>query len=191
MTSLKPEAAVGLNVDQLVTQFYHDVWRFALSLSGNSTDTADLTQQTFYRLQIKGDQIRDPRKAKGWLLSTLYHEHLKGRRRQARFPLLELSEVENELPPLTPGEVENMEVETVFAAVQRLDNNLRIPLCLFYLEEMSYQEIAALLEVPIGTVMSRLFRAKRLLRRLLGAERENQPEVGVEFTDPVPSGAVQ
>ena len=168
------ERTAALNMDELVTRYYEDVWRFAMSLAGNSTDASDLTQQTFYLLQTRGHQIRDARKTKAWLFSTLYHEYLRRHRHQRKFPKLELSQVENELPHVTPDDLQRMDAATVFARMQSLEDKLRIPLSLFYMEEMSYKEIAEFLNVPVGTVMSRLFRAKLLLRGLLGVKSETE-----------------
>ena len=62
-----------------------------------------------------------------------------------------------------------MERETVREALLKIDERYRVPLMLYYLEEHSYEEIAKLLEIPIGTVMSRLSRAKALMRECLVA----------------------
>src|SRR6266545_4771241 len=133
---------------RLVDRQYAPLYRFALSLSKSEADAADLTQQTFFLWASKGDQLRDRSKAKSWLFTTLYREFLGRRRHEVRFPKIELDDVR--------------EVEELF----------RAPLTLFYLEQFSYQKIADMLEVPIGTVMSRLSRGKALLRQRLFSKEE-------------------
>jgi RNA polymerase sigma-70 factor (ECF subfamily) len=82
-----------------------------------------------------------------------------------RWPKQELSEVENELPCAQPETVDPLESAQVMEALQALDETFRAPLALFYLQEHSYGEIAQILGVPIGTVMSRLSRGKQKLQQ--------------------------
>ena len=153
---------------QLVDAHYAPLYRFALSLARNQADAGDLVQQTFYIWATKGHALREAAKAKTWLFTTLYREFLRARRRGARSTSIE------DLPPggaeLAAEEVDRvarLDAGVVMAALQEVDEVFRAPLTLFYLEDLSYAEIAAALEVPIGTVMSRLSRGKAQLRAVL------------------------
>ncbi len=148
-------------------EHYAGLYRFALSLAGSAADAADLTQQTFYLWATRGHQLKDAGKLKSWLFTTLYREFLGSRRHAGRFPHLELSSVEDELPANEPPEIRSLDAEAVMQGLQAVDEVFRAPLALFYLEERSYLEIAAILGVPTGTVMSRLARGKQQLRRIL------------------------
>ena len=66
---------------QLVDAYYTPLYRFALSLTKNTADAGDLTQQTFFIWAKQGHALRDAGKAKAWLFTTLYREFLQGRRR--------------------------------------------------------------------------------------------------------------
>jgi len=156
---------MGLSFDEVVDVHYENLYRFALSLARSEADARDLVQQTFFRWATKGDQLRDPAKVKSWLFTTLHREFLGHRRHEDKFPQVEISAVdEGELPAVTGSPGQQLDGATVMAALQRLDETYRAPLALFYLEENSYREIAEILEVPIGTVMSRISRGKALLR---------------------------
>jgi RNA polymerase sigma-70 factor (ECF subfamily) len=161
------DARTADDLDELAGQFYQPLLRYAFSLCGNTADASDLAQQTFYIAQIRRHQVRDPRKIRPWLFTTLTREFLQRRRRQTRFPQVELEHVERELPLLTRDDAMRLDGTLVLRALKSLDKRFQAPLCLFYLEDMSYREIAAELAVPIGTVMSRLARGKEQLRRLL------------------------
>ena len=153
---------------QLVDAHYAPLYRFALSLARNGTDAGDLVQQTFFIWATKGDRIRELSKAKSWLFTTLYREFLRGRRRDSRSTSLEdLPPGEKEPAAEDVDRVSKLDAALVMAALQTVDETFRAPLTLFYIEDMSYQEIAAALEVPIGTVMSRLSRGKSQLRMAL------------------------
>ena len=116
-------------------------------------------------------QIRDGRKLKSWLFTTLYRRFLGQCRHNTRFPKVQVETVERELPAIDSGTDENVDAKAVVAALQTLDEKYRAPLVLFYLQELSYREISATLCVPIGTIMSRLSRGKEILRkRLEGAK---------------------
>ena len=156
---------------QLVDQHYAPLFRFALSLSKSEADAADLTQQTFFLWATKGHQMRDRSKAKSWLFTTLYREFLGRRRHEVRFSKVELDEVREEEMSISLN-VNAFDSATVLQALREVEEPFRAPLTLFYLEQFSYQEIADMLEVPIGTVMSRLSRGKALLRQRLLSKEE-------------------
>jgi len=155
----------GQNFDDVVNVHYEGLYRFALSLVRSEADACDLVQQTFYRWATKGDQLRDLTKVKSWLFTTLHREFLGRRRHEDKFPKVEISLVdEGELTAVAASPDKQLDGATVMAALQRLEETYRAPLALFYLEDHSYREIAEILEVPIGTVMSRISRGKVLLR---------------------------
>ncbi|MBI4327017.1 MAG: RNA polymerase sigma factor [Chloroflexi bacterium] len=158
-----------------VATFYEALYAFGFSLAGNEDDAGELTQETFCRLLTKGGQLRDPSRVKSWLFTTLYRVFLGWKQRRARLPHFELSSVEGELPVITPAHVDVLENDAIRDALLELEEHYRLPLMLFYLNDHSYEEIAAVLDVPIGTVMSRLSRAKGLLRERLVARA-----IGVE-----------
>jgi RNA polymerase sigma-70 factor (ECF subfamily) len=156
---------------QLVDAHYTALYRFALSLARNSADAGDLVQQTFFIWATKGHGLRENDKAKSWLFTTLYREFLRGRRRDQRASSIEdLPVGQQEIAAEEVDRVARLDAATVMTALQSVDEVFRAPLTLFYLEDLSYQEIAAALEVPIGTVMSRLSRGKMQLRAVLAAE---------------------
>ncbi|QYM80584.1 RNA polymerase sigma factor [Horticoccus luteus] len=160
----------------LVDQHYTGLYRFALSLARNTADACDLTQQTFYIWARKGHSLRDVAKVKTWLFTTLYREFLRGRRRGARETALE-DAPEAELSDQDVDQLRRVDAAVAWEALTRVDEVFRAPLTLFYLEELSYQEIATTLNVPIGTVMSRLARGKSQLRAALADRRAAAPVV--------------
>ena len=153
--------------ERLVEEFYMPLYRFGLSLSRNETDAADLTQQTFQTWATKGHQLRDRSKAKTWLFTTLYRAFLAQKRQSDRFVELEGDEQFAEPSRIAPSVVDALDARTVQDALLTLDDRYRAPVTLFYMKQHSYREIAAILEIPIGTVMSRISRGKALLREKL------------------------
>lgn len=155
---------------QLVDEHYVSLYRFALSLARNASDACDLTQQTFYLWATRGGALRDASKAKSWLFTTLYREFLRTRRRDDRHSSIdEAPEDSQELIDAGPDLVSRIDSGVLMDAIARIDEVFRVPLVLFYLEALSYREIAETIGVPVGTVMSRLSRAKGLLRAALAA----------------------
>jgi RNA polymerase sigma-70 factor (ECF subfamily) len=157
--------------ENLVDRQYAPLYRFALSLAKSEADAADLTQQTFFLWATKGGQLRDQSKAKSWLFTTLYREFLSRRRHEVRFPKRELDDVCEEEMSISPN-ANAFDSASVLQALHAVEEPFRAPLTLFYLEQFSYQEIADMLEVPIGTVMSRLSRGKAQLRQRLLSKAE-------------------
>jgi RNA polymerase sigma-70 factor (ECF subfamily) len=153
-----------VDISALVEQNYEAAYRFAYRLSGTAHEAEDLTQQAFLDAQRKLDTLRDPDKARAWLfmiVRNLHRRRLRDRgthREVAVDPALEL-----------PDGAESVEATTLNSdSLQQILNELpaefRDVLVLFYFRELSYREIAEQLDVPIGTVMSRLSRGKQQLR---------------------------
>ena len=86
--------------EQIVSQYYEPLYRFAFSLARNEADACDLTQQTFYIWATKGHQLRDRSKAKSWLFTILHREFLKIRQKAVRFPHFELRDAIEDLPTI-------------------------------------------------------------------------------------------
>ena len=78
--------------EQIVSQHYEPLYRFAFSLTHAEADACDLTQQTFYIWATKGHQLRDRSKVKSWLFTILHREFLNIRKRALRFPHFELND---------------------------------------------------------------------------------------------------
>ena len=161
---------------QLVDAHYQALFRFALSLAKNPSDASDLTQQTFLIWAKRGHGLRDKSKAKAWLFSTLYREFLQGRRRAGRVTAWEdLDPQEAELPAPENDFVAGLDTGIMTEALQELDEVFRVPLTLFCQQDLSYKEMAEVLDVPVGTVMSRLARGKARLRAVLLDKRASIP----------------
>ena len=167
LTDERDGASAGLDFDSLIEQHYRSLYQFAFSLTQSESDACDLTQQTFYIWATKGHQLRDVSKVKTWLFTTLHREFLEYRRRQTRFPHYELSQVDSELPQISPARINQLDSSNVLHALARVDEVYQAPVALFYLEECSYKEIADVLEVPMGTVKSRIARGIAQLQKLL------------------------
>jgi RNA polymerase sigma-70 factor (ECF subfamily) len=148
----------------LVQDHYLAVYRFAYRMSGCAADAEDLAQQTFLQAWRKIDQLREPERARSWLLSIVRNCFLK----TLQETRCECSGGEHDWvvdPASQPPE--ELDEEELQRAVNELPEAYRTPVLLFYFEDLSYREIAKLLDVPIGTVMSRLSRGKEFLRSRL------------------------
>lgn len=171
---------------ELVTAHYEGLYRFALSLTRQEADAADLVQQTFLIWATKGTSLRDPSKAKSWLFTSLYREFLRLRRRAEPFVGAEPEMLEYEAEPIAPDVVEATDASVAVEALQEIDETFRAPLTLFYLENMTYKEIAETLGVPIGTVMSRLSRGKAQLKAALKRAQKSAAAARLSVRDDSP-----
>jgi RNA polymerase sigma-70 factor (ECF subfamily) len=157
-----------LDIGQLVSAHHAAVYRYAFRLTGSAADAEDLTQQTFLIAQQRLGQIREPDKADRWLFAVLRSCFLKNRRRRNPVSAANL-ELEIDNIPEPPGAGEAVDGELLQRVLDELPEDYRLVLVMFYFEECSYKEIAQQLDIPIGTVMSRLARAKSRLRSRLAS----------------------
>jgi len=153
--------------EDLVNRYYEDLYRFAYSLAKVEADAADLTQETFYIFAQKGHQINERAKAKSWLFTTLYREFLRKRSRDGRLVFAADGEPYSSEDATDSTVDRDADGSAVLSALSLLDESYRAPLTLFYLEGFAYREIAEVLDIPIGTVMSRLSRGKEALRQAM------------------------
>ena len=151
--------------EELVDQYYQALYRFGISLAKNPDRASDLVQQTFVIWAQKGHQLKDRSKAKTWLFTTLYREHLSNARKSQRHPEVEIGEMEHEIGGEEDHSYRKLDARRAVQLLGKLDETFRAPLTLFYLQQHSYKEIAEILNVPIGTVMSRISRGKEQLRK--------------------------
>jgi RNA polymerase sigma factor (sigma-70 family) len=162
-----PPVASGMDFGALVDAYYRPLYLFAMSLTRREAEASDITQQTFAIWAAKGHQLRDPSKVKTWLFTTLHREFLSIRRKQRQFRHDELDEERDDLPFVEQETEQRLDATIALEALARLSETYQTPLVLFYLGEHSYQEIAEILEIPIGTVQSRISRGKAQLQRVL------------------------
>ena len=159
------DARSGPDVAQLVAEHHQAVYRYAYRLTGAVQDAEDLTQQVFLAAQQKMGQSRRIGSARAWLFAILRNCFLKDRQR--RRPALAADLSLNVELASTPPPSEGVDRDRLQEALNRLPDAFRLVVVMFYFEECSYREIAERLEMPIGTVMSRLARAKGHLRSIL------------------------
>lgn len=163
-----------LTIGQVIERYHQDVYRYAFRLTGRQADAEDLTQQTFLIAQQKLGQLRDETKVDRWLFAVLRSRFSKNRSR--RGPLYAGSmEMDMDAMAVEPPPSDEVDRELLARALNELADDFRVVLVMYYFEEASYKDIAQQLGIPMGTVMSRLARAKQRLREqlvLLGAESQ-------------------
>jgi RNA polymerase sigma-70 factor (ECF subfamily) len=167
--------AQDVGFEELVSRYYGPLYQFAFSLARTDADACDLTQQTFYIWATKGHQLRDSTKVKTWLFTTLHREFLNMRRKFIRFPHYELGEMHDDLPAVSPSVVNQMDAAKVVELLGQVGETYQAPLALFYMEDHSYKEIAEILEIPLGTVQSRISRGMAQLQQLLMNNAKKNP----------------
>jgi RNA polymerase sigma-70 factor (ECF subfamily) len=153
--------------ETLVATYYQPLYKFGYSLIKNGDDAADLTQQTFLIWAEKGHTLRDASKVKSWLFTTLYREFLRIYRRGKTVTAVDQEILETRQDASLVEAARQLEGIEAIEALHELDPVYREPLILFYMENLAYKEIAEILDIPIGTVMSRLARGKGQLKAKL------------------------
>lgn len=145
------------------------LFRVAFSWGHNSALADDLVQETLAKALKNAGQLRDPELLNGWLfgiLANCWRDHFRKHREMEDIDDLEDCLCVNETTP-EDEHGQSQIISRVRDAVAQLPLGQRQVLTLVDLEEFSYIEVAAILAIPIGTVMSRLCRARQALKTLL------------------------
>lgn len=156
----------SVDINELIDAQSQFLFGYAYRLTSSVSDAEDLTQQTFLIAHQKLDQLRSPSAAKSWLCAILRSCWLKSIRRTRPSPACNFEFELSELVAEESSEVE-IDAQAIRQAIQELPPDYRLVLLMYYFEELSYQQIAEKLQIKIGTVMSRLSRAKDRVRRRL------------------------
>ena len=157
-----------IDIAQVVAEHHQAVYRYAYRLTGSVPDAEDLTQQVFLTIHEKLGQLRRVECTRSWLFAILRNRFFKTRRKRRPTPVGSIA-LNVDSIPAEPPPAEEIDREAIQQALDQLPPPHRVVLAMFYYEQCSYREIAEKLDLPIGTVMSRLARAKSQLRSKLFA----------------------
>ena len=168
--------------DLSLSSYMDGLYRYAIVLTRNPATASDLVQETYVRALGAQDRLWIGSNVKSWLFTILRNLRINQLRRQRAAPLMVELDGDGQsaaaVETKNPHEVyvSKLECLSVRAAIQQLPLDFREIIVLREYEEMSYQDIATLLDCPVGTVMSRLARARAKLRELLhrGAKQEEK-----------------
>ena len=167
---------------EIVDLHYQPLYRFAFSLTEDTERAADLVQRAFVIWGRKEPRPGDRSSARTGLFATLYREHLGSPRRELCSPGNRARDAGRERDSDGPdADLRLSDAEGTLGLLAGLEETFRAPLALFYLQQHSYREIAAILDVPIGTVMSRIARGKEQLHRRMLEEPASADRVIVDF----------
>lgn len=169
--------------ESLVRRHGSDLYRFAYRLVGDATRAEDLVQETYFHAWRSIGSLRDPEAGRAWLMTILRRRWARGLRREAHAPRVSRTgeaDIDATASPLPGPDLDLFaRRESVQAALDRLDVPLKEPFLLVFLEGLSCREAGERLSIPLGTVLSRIHRARASLRVLLrdeGTVRRRQSE---------------
>jgi RNA polymerase sigma-70 factor (ECF subfamily) len=140
------------------------LFRHAMWLEQNRAAAEDLVQDTLVQALQSFDRFTAGTNCRAWLLTILHHVRANRLRKQGRAPVDLAGDDQMEVVPFVPPIPEVLTDEDLLQALGRIPPHYQQVILLCDVEEMSYKEIAAALDLPIGTVMSRLHRGRALLR---------------------------
>ena len=142
--------------------------RFARALTGDAALADDLVQDCVERALNKSHLYDPTRPLRAWLYAVLRNLHVSGLRRDGRSTVVKtVDDLSDGEGSVAPAQEERLSVTSIAEALDRLGPQHREVIVLVGLEEMSYHDVAIILGVPLGTVMSRLSRARQQLRNIL------------------------
>jgi RNA polymerase sigma-70 factor (ECF subfamily) len=174
------EAQLGWDFEAAALPFLDSLYNMAYRLTRNAEDAQDLVQETFFKAYKHYDKFEAGTNLKAWLFRIMKNSFINTyRKKQNQPPQSAFSDIEESFENLVtedPGrQIKNPEQEIldsildedVQKAIDSLNEDYRMVIHLVDLEGFSYKEAAEILEVPVGTVMSRLYRGRRMLEEVL------------------------
>lgn len=173
-----------LAFDMLVRRYEQKVYQYAFRLARNHDDAADVVAETFLRMYNALKRFRGDAQLSTWLyriVSNVFFDFRKREQRHEHLPL-EIQSEEDDEPMERPIPDESIDLDAyvleqerkrvLMEAINQLPDYQKMVLILFHIEERPYEEIAKIMGLPLGTVKSRLNRARNALRELLEPHRE-------------------
>jgi RNA polymerase sigma-70 factor (ECF subfamily) len=153
--------------------FTDQLFRVALRLCQDRAKAEDLVQETYLQAWRSFHRFELGTNLRAWLYKIMFNVHYSNQRKD-RLHMIPVEETIAETLAYDPPTPQQLTEEDVLAALERLPRDFQIPIVLSDVEELSYREIADVMEIPIGTVMSRLHRGRKILRtELVNYARES------------------
>jgi RNA polymerase sigma factor (sigma-70 family) len=171
-----------LNFEDLLRPQVEYLYRLAWRFTGSVADAEDLVQDVLLKLYPRTQEMLEIQRLRPWLAKVLYHQYVDSVRQRARTPVLEVVGADadgkddpmEEVPATTEGPEEHAERsglrERILVALRQLNAEQRAVVAMHDVEGYSLEELEAMLETPLGTLKSRLHRARQRLRELLAME---------------------
>lgn len=151
--------------DALIARWHKPLWRYARNLTGQDAAADDATQETWLRVLRGIARLREPARLRSWLFGIAHRVLMDRLRRQYAQPQLDDGDLDAIAAPSEPDDEFDLDqLHGALAALPLVENEV---LTLFYLQELALGDVAQALGIPVGTVKSRLFRARKLLRHQL------------------------
>jgi len=157
--------------DALIARWHPPLWRYLARAAASADQAADMAQDVWMRVVSALPRLREPAKFRGWLFGIARRVAMDRLRTKYATPVFETENMA-ELPDAASAHDRELDIERMEAELQRLPPVERDVLVLFYLRELSLADIAAATEIPVGTVKSRLHRARHLLRAQMASTGE-------------------
>ena len=154
-------------ISERIVELLPRLRRFARSLSRNQHDADDLVQSAVERAWRHLDQLKPGANLGSWMFGILKNAWIDDRRARTRRGEVALPEDSGEHPAISPADT-NASLWAVSEAMDKLPEEQRLAVALVLVEGMSYKEASALLDIPIGTLTSRLARGRTALAATLG-----------------------
>ena len=163
--------------EEKILECIDSLYNLALRMTQHKQDAEDLTQEAVLRAYRFLTKFEEGTNFKAWIMAILRNVFINEYRRKTKEPQkIEFEKVEDFITiPEISGVQEEIFTENIKSSIDKLPEELRTTIILFYAEDFSYKEIAKIMDVPVGTVMSRLYTAKQSLKRQLSAyEKERK-----------------
>ncbi|MBS1810451.1 MAG: sigma-70 family RNA polymerase sigma factor [Acidobacteria bacterium] len=149
--------------EELAFKHADQLFRVALRLVRNRAKAEDLVQETYFQAWKSFHRFESGTNLRAWLFKIMFNSHYTDLRRN-KFEMVPVEETIAETLAYDPPTPQHLTEEEVLAALERLPREFQLPVILADIEELSYNEIAEVMQIPKGTVMSRLHRGRKILR---------------------------
>ncbi|MBP3233552.1 MAG: RNA polymerase sigma factor [Eubacterium sp.] len=168
----------SVSIEKYIEEYGKDIYSFCMYLTKNRFDADDLYQQTFLVAYEKGsiDSDKNPKSYLITIAVNIWNNQIRKtmwRRKKAdiiQYDEDALERIEDKDGSIEEELIDKEEKNRIRKIVDTLPDNMRIVILMFYMEDMSIEDIAAALKIPAGTVKSRLFKAKKILKEKMAYE---------------------
>lgn len=162
--------------EEKIIEHIDSLYNVALRMTQNRQDAEDLVQEAALRAYRNFNRFKQGTNFKAWIITILRNIFINEYRKRMKEPqMIDFEEVKGfiSLPEIS-GAQEEIFSEKIESSIDKLPEELRTTLMLFYAERFSYKEMAKIMDVPVGTVMSRLYTVRQVLKRQLSKYAEDE-----------------